>query len=87
MAGCKQSREFLEGVKDSFLILTAGCAQLDLLFRNEENFVGDVNLNGSLVCSDHEIMKLKILWGVKKASTGAQTLGFRRADFGLSKSW
>jgi len=49
--------------------------------------VGDAKLNGSLCCSDHEITKLKILWGLRKASTRAQTLGFRRAHFCLSKSW
>lgn len=69
------------------MIQSLDCAQLDLLFRNEEKEFGGVNLNGCLVCSNHEVMKLEILWGVRKASTGAQTWGFRRADFGLSKSW
>jgi len=94
-AGHKQSGGFLEGVRDNliqalnnFLIqANQHHALLDLLFRQKEEVAGDVVLGGRLSCSNCEIVKLKILRRMRKASTRVQTLGFRRADFALSRSW
>jgi len=52
-AARKQSRRFLECVKDNFLMQlvsepTRGSASLDLLFTNREGLVGDVVVGGLL---------------------------------------
>lgn len=68
MAGCKLSREFLEDVKDSFLVQaldgpTRVVHSWICYSEMRKKVVGNVNLNGSLVCTDHEITKLEILGG------------------------
>lgn len=68
MAGCKQSRIFLEGVRDSVLLQALegpawGDAQLYLLFPCRENWFGDVVVNGSFGCGDHETVGFMILRG------------------------
>ena len=45
--------------------------------------VRDVIISGSLGCSNSEIMKFKILKGMRKESSKVQTLDFRQAEFGL----
>ncbi|GAB0184567.1 hypothetical protein GRJ2_000922000 [Grus japonensis] len=56
---------------------------LDLVLTNKESLVGNVKLKGSLGCSDHEMVELKILRAVRRAHSKLNTLDFRRADFGL----
>ena len=56
---------------------------LDLTLTNKEGLVGNVKLKGSLGCSDHGMVELKILRAVRGAHSKLTTLDFRRADFGL----
>ena len=58
-------------------------ATLDLILTNEEGLVGNVKLKGSLGCSDHKMVELKILRASKRACGKLATLDFRRADFDL----
>ena len=44
--------------------------------------MGNVKLQGSLGCSDHEIVEFKILRAVRRAHSKHTALEFRRADFG-----
>ncbi|GAB0208385.1 mitochondrial enolase superfamily member 1 [Grus japonensis] len=87
-AGHKQSRKFLECVGDNFLLqvieepMRRG-AMLDLVLTNKEGLVGDVKLKGSLGCSDHEMVEVKILRAARRAHRKLTTLDFRRAGFGL----
>lgn len=74
----------MEGVRNNFLTQvldgpTRSDTQLNLLFTNKE-LVEDVIISSSLGCSDHAIVELKILRGVRKESSRVQTLDFRRAD-------
>ncbi|GAB0209472.1 hypothetical protein GRJ2_003414300 [Grus japonensis] len=87
-AGHKQSRRFLECIDDNFLLQvieepTRSGAMLDLVLTNKEGLVGNVKLNGSLGCSDHEMVEFKILRTARKVHSKLTTLDFRRADFGL----
>lgn len=41
-------------------------ALLDLVLTNEEEFVSNVKLKGSLGCSDHEMMEFRILRASKR---------------------
>ncbi len=45
--------------------------------------VGNVELKGSLGCSDHEMVEFKILRAVRRECSKLSTLDFRRADVGL----
>ena len=56
---------------------------LDLVFPNKEELVGDVKAGGSLGCSDHEVVEVKILCGRIKAISRSATLDFSRANFDL----
>ncbi|GAB0208020.1 hypothetical protein GRJ2_003267700 [Grus japonensis] len=56
---------------------------LDLVLTNKEGLVGDVKLKGSLGCSDHEMVEIKILRAARRAHSKLTTLDIRRADFGL----
>ncbi|GAB0189153.1 mitochondrial enolase superfamily member 1 [Grus japonensis] len=84
----KQSRKFLECVEDNFLMqvieepMRRG-AMLDIVLTSKEGLVGDVNLKGSLGCSDHEMVEFRILRAARRAHSKLTTLDFRRADFGL----
>ncbi|GAB0186145.1 mitochondrial enolase superfamily member 1 [Grus japonensis] len=87
-AGHNQSRRFLEGLDDNFLLQvieepTRRGAMLDLVLTNKEGLVGNVKLKGSLGCSDHEMVEFKILREARRAHSKLTTLDFRRADFGL----
>jgi len=87
-AGHKQSRKFLECVKDNYLLqviekpMRRG-GMLDLVLTNKEGLVGNVKVKGSLGCSDHEMMEFKIPRAARRAHTKSTTLDLRRADFGL----
>lgn len=59
-------------------------ACLDVIFiPNKEEPVGDVLINGSLGCIDHEIVESKILRGMRKEGSRVQSLDFRRTGFSL----
>lgn len=45
--------------------------------------MGNVKLKGSLGCSDHDVVELKILKAVRRVHSKLVTLDLRRADFGL----
>lgn len=48
---------------------------------NEGGLVGDVRVGGSLGCSGHDMVELRILQGGSRAESRIATLDFRRADF------
>lgn len=49
----------------------------------KEGLVGDVNVEDSLGCSDHEIVVFRILHGRNKAVSKITTLDFRRTSVDL----
>lgn len=57
--------------------------QLDHILTNKEKLVEDLRARGSLGCSDHEMMKFRILQGGNKAKRRFTTLDFRRTGFHL----
>ena len=83
-AGHKKSKKFLECV-DNFLFQmveepTRKDAVLDLVLTNQEGLVSNVKFKGSLSCSDHEMVKFKILRASKSACSKHSTWDFRKAD-------
>ncbi|GAB0191898.1 nucleoside diphosphate kinase 6 [Grus japonensis] len=56
---------------------------LDLVVTNKEGLVGNVKLEGSLGCSDCEMVEFKILRAARRARSKLTALDFRRADLGL----
>ena len=90
MVGGRQSRRFLEFVEDKFLVQvidgpTQGEALLDLVLTNEEERIREVNIGGSLGCSDQALVEFVILKNVGLAKSSARTLCLRRATFLLLK--
>lgn len=57
---------------------------LDLALTDNEGLVGNVKLKGSLSCSDHEMMKFRILRAAGRVLSKLTTLDLR-ADFGFFK--
>uniref|UniRef100_A0A8B9ISU6 Endonuclease/exonuclease/phosphatase domain-containing protein n=1 Tax=Amazona collaria TaxID=241587 RepID=A0A8B9ISU6_9PSIT len=87
----KQSRRFLDYVEDNFLLQvieepTRRGAMLDLVLTNREGLVGNLKLQGSLDCSDHEMVEFEILRTVRRACSKLTALDFKRADFGLFRN-
>ena len=65
MAGGRQSRRFLESVRDNFLVQvidgpTRGEALLDLVLTNAEESTREVKMGSSLCCSDHALVEFVI---------------------------
>jgi len=58
-------------------------AMLDPALTNKEGLVGNEKLQGSLGCSDHEMVEFKILREARRAHSKITTLDFRKADFSL----
>ena len=56
---------------------------LDLVLSNKEGLVGNGKLRGSLGCSDHETVELKILRAVRRVHSKLSIQDLRRAGFGL----
>jgi len=85
-----QSRRFLQITDDNFLMqmvekpMRTG-ALLDLVLMNKEGLVEDVKAGGSRSCSDHEMVKFRILRGGSRAISRIKTLDYKRANFGLFK--
>lgn len=50
---------------------------------SKEGLVGNVKLKGSLGCSDHEMVEVKVLMAERREHSKLTTLDFMRADFGL----
>lgn len=71
MAEHEQSPRFLECVNDNFLIQvieepTRDGAMLDLLLTHGEQLMGNVVLQGSFGCCDHEMVEFEFLRTVSK---------------------
>ena len=86
MASCKRSRRLVESIDDNFLVQvvdrpTRGEVLLDLLLTNAEEIIKDVNVGGSLGCSDHALVKFVILRNVGLAKRVVRTLNFGKANF------
>ena len=56
---------------------------LDLLLTNAEEIIKDVNVEGSLGCSNHALVEFVILRDVGLTKGGVRTLNFGRANFKL----
>ena len=56
---------------------------VDLVLTIKEGLMGNVKLQGSLGCSDHEVVEFKILRAARRVQSKLTTLHFKRADFGL----
>lgn len=73
MAGCKESK-LLESFRRNYSIKkldgpNRDDTQLDLLFDNKEAGDGHVVISGILSYSDHQVMVLELLKGVRKDGT------------------
>lgn len=58
-------------------------AMLDLVLTSREGLVGNVMLQCSLGCSDHEMVEFKIPRAVRRASSKITALDFKRTDTDL----
>lgn len=63
-AGHKHSRRLLKCVDDGFLLQvieepTRRGALLNLVLSSKEELMGNVNLKGSVGCSDHEVVEFQ----------------------------
>lgn len=56
---------------------------LDLILTNREGLMGNVKLEGSLGCTDYEMVEFEILRMARRTHSKLTTLDFRRADFSL----
>lgn len=56
---------------------------VDLILTNKEEVVGNVELKGSLSCSNHEMVEFEFLRAVSRAHRKLTDLHFRRAEFDL----
>lgn len=79
-----QSSRFLQCVDDNLLMQVVEepmrrAVLLCLVLRNKEGLVVVVKAQGSLGCTDHEVVEFRILSGRNKAVT----LDFKRANFVL----
>ncbi|GAB0206830.1 hypothetical protein GRJ2_003148600 [Grus japonensis] len=82
-----QSRRFLQSTDDNFLTQLVEEPMrrevlLDFVLTNK-GLAGDVKVEGSLGCRDHEMVEFRILRGRSRAVSRITTLDFRRANFGL----
>jgi len=85
-AGRKQSRRFFECIDSNFPIQVREPirrdALLGLILANE-GVVGNVKAKGSLGCSDHEMVEIRILRAGRKVKSKLTILDSRGVDFGL----
>ena len=74
-AGHNQSRRFLECIDDSFLTqetveeLMRRDMLWDHILTNKQGLIRDVKVRGSLDCSDHEMVELRIMRAGRKAQS------------------
>ena len=88
MVSWKQSRRPLDSIDDNFHVQvldrpTRGEALLDLLLTSAEEITKDVNVGGSLGCSDRALVEFVISRDVDLAKGGVRTLNPGRANFKL----
>lgn len=81
---CKNTTAVQEFPDDRFLIQvlekpTRG-VPLDVVLTDKAQFVADVKVKGILACSDHKIMKLKLMKRCNRAKYEITTLGFSSAN-------
>ena len=86
LRGCKQSRTLLHSVEYNFLVQvldkpTRGDALLNLLLTNGNQFSKEIEIGGSLGCSDHALVEFVIPRNVGLSRSRVRTLNFRRANF------
>ena len=84
MAGHKQLRRFLEGIRKSFLLQAvvgaAGVLQRWMCSsRRGKTWLWGMVINGGFVCADHKTACFKILKGGRKESSREEMLAFRTA--------
>ena len=84
MAQHRQSRRFLDCVEVNFLLQvieepTRRGAVLGLVLTNREGLVGNVTLQGSLGCSDHEVVEFEIIRTVRKGTQHAHCPGLQQS--------
>lgn len=86
-AGCKQCRRLLEhrGQIPDLDKLTRVKASLDTVFNNSDEPIKEVNIGGSLGCSDYVLVELMILRNMGRAKSIVTTFNFQRAKFQLFK--
>lgn len=58
---------------------------LHLMLTNQEGLVEDMNICGSLGCSDHQTVGLRILNGRSNGVSRTRSLDFQTANLGLLK--
>jgi len=58
---------------------------LDLVLMNKEGLDEDLKVGGSLSCSDHEMVELRILHEGSRAISRIKPLTLERANYGLFK--
>ncbi|PKU41567.1 hypothetical protein llap_8142 [Limosa lapponica baueri] len=80
-----QSRRFLQCIDENFLTWvveepTRREELLELVLANEEGLVEDINVGGSLCCSDHEKTEFRIVGSMCKTTNRAETMDFRRVN-------
>ncbi|PKU35646.1 egf-like repeat and discoidin i-like domain-containing protein 3 [Limosa lapponica baueri] len=90
-ASCIQSRRFLECIGDKFLSQaidspTRGDAILDLMATKVSELINDIQIGGSLGCSDHALVESGVLRDMGQAKSKVGTLNFRKANFQLFKA-
>jgi len=56
---------------------------LGIVLPSKEGLLGNVKLEGSLGCSDHEMAEFRILRAARRVHSKLTILDFRRADFSL----
>lgn len=61
-------------------------ALLCFILTNKKQLVGADMVEGSLACSDHEIVEFRTLRIKKKVTSKLTILDFKRADFGVFKN-
>ena len=90
LRGCKQSRTLLHSVEYNFLVQvldkpTRGDALLNLLLTNGNQFSKEIEIGGSLGCSDLTLVEFVISRNMGLAKCGVMTLNFKRVNIRLFK--
>ncbi|XP_074436717.1 interferon gamma receptor 1 isoform X2 [Larus michahellis] len=90
MVSCRQSRTLVECMEGNNLSQVIdnpirGAVILDLMVTNVSELIGDINIGGSLGCSDHALVEFAVLKDMGQAKSKVRTLNFRKANFQLFK--
>ena len=85
-----QSRNFHQCVDDNFLMQmvdepTRRGVLLDFILTNKEGPIEAVKVEGSLSCSDHDVVEFRISCGWNRIPSRITTLHFSKANFGVFK--